>query len=441
MGDPEIIFDSLLCFIHSASSDYSYESLFDVVYAFYSHEEIKNAKEKICVLLKKDIVWRRDPEKKKKDLRDLLDFCEEFKANNRSVKFVTTSHKKMPPIGMEMFAPILTNLAEDIAKLNEVVPKILDIKSEVCNTADTVRQMKLDINELNKKFTFAVNGMEEATKEAKDNEFDVMNELRSFRQAVGRQSIASVGNNSQGNLNNIFDNSNRQDEDLIVDIDDDANYLSNNISFADVVSKKSASDSLVGVGRSGAVGNKKKSPVKVVDRITGAISKLDQVKKSAVTPRDDIAGDNERASKPSNNDEVLSVEKKDDKWTLVGRNKKNNNRRGNAGGFAGVTGAGKDANNRLKAVARTADVFVGRLDREVTEDEIKSFIKQSFDIDVFSVCKLDIISDVYNAFKVCVKANERSKLFDAEKWPEDIIVNKFYKKRSNNGDRKSASSD
>ena len=185
MANEEFVVDSTLCFVNSARSDYSYESLFDVAYAFYSHEEIKRAKEKICILLKKDIVWRRDPEKKKKDLKDLLDYHEEFKSSNRHVKFVTMSHKKMPPVGLEIFAPILTNLAEDIMKLNEVIPKILDIKSEVSNTADTVRQMQMDVQDLKKKFTSAVTGMEGAAKDLRENEIEVLDQIHSFRQSIG----------------------------------------------------------------------------------------------------------------------------------------------------------------------------------------------------------------------------------------------------------------
>ena len=160
-------------------------SLFDVAYAFYSHDRIKSPKEKICISLKRDIVWRKDPKKKKKDLQDLLYYLEEFKEVNKHVKYVTMPPKKMPPVGLEVFAPILTNLAEDIMKLNEVIPKILDIKSEVCNTADTVRQMQLDVNDLKKKFTSAVTFMEGAAKVLRDDEFDVINQLRSFRQSIG----------------------------------------------------------------------------------------------------------------------------------------------------------------------------------------------------------------------------------------------------------------
>ena len=45
--------NNLLCFINSAKKDYPNETLKDVTYAFYSHEEIKSAKTLLCNLLKK----------------------------------------------------------------------------------------------------------------------------------------------------------------------------------------------------------------------------------------------------------------------------------------------------------------------------------------------------------------------------------------------------
>ena len=64
-----IIINNLLCFINSAKDDFNEETLKDVAYCFFSHEEIKNAKTTICSLLKKDVSWRRDPDKKKKRFR------------------------------------------------------------------------------------------------------------------------------------------------------------------------------------------------------------------------------------------------------------------------------------------------------------------------------------------------------------------------------------
>ena len=110
--DTGIVINSVLCFTNSARS--SYDSLSDVIYSLYSHEKIKVAKELLCKLLKKDIVWRRDPDKKRKELKGILDFHDEFKSLRLKVDLVTKSHKMMPPdVGLGIFAPILTNLSEE----------------------------------------------------------------------------------------------------------------------------------------------------------------------------------------------------------------------------------------------------------------------------------------------------------------------------------------
>ena len=72
MGDTVYIVKSILCFINWAYADYSYDSLLEVAYSLYSHEEIKVAKELLCTLLKKDLIWRRDPDKKRKYLKDIF---------------------------------------------------------------------------------------------------------------------------------------------------------------------------------------------------------------------------------------------------------------------------------------------------------------------------------------------------------------------------------
>ena len=48
---------------------------------------------------------------------------------------------------MELIAPILCNLTEEIHKINEALPKITDIKTEVCNTTDAVRQFRVDMTQ------------------------------------------------------------------------------------------------------------------------------------------------------------------------------------------------------------------------------------------------------------------------------------------------------
>ena len=146
-------------------------------------------------MLKKDLIWRQDPDKKRKDLKDILEYYQELTASKRKLNIVTDTYKKMPPVGMSVFAPVLSNLAGDITKINEMLPKILDIKTEVINTADTVRQMKIDIVDIRNKFKNAISGMETASKNMCDTEINIIEEVQSFRQSIGPNDVFHVSEN------------------------------------------------------------------------------------------------------------------------------------------------------------------------------------------------------------------------------------------------------
>ena len=57
--------------------------------------------------------------------------------SNHKRKYVLDNYRKLQPFGIEFFEPILANLQEEVSKLNLLLPKIVDIKSEVSNTGDT----------------------------------------------------------------------------------------------------------------------------------------------------------------------------------------------------------------------------------------------------------------------------------------------------------------
>ena len=97
MGDTNYIVNSILCFMNLAHDDYSYDSMLEVAYSFYSHEEIKVAKELLCTLLKRDLIWRRDPDKERKDLKDILEYHQELTASKRKLNIVTDTYKKSLP--------------------------------------------------------------------------------------------------------------------------------------------------------------------------------------------------------------------------------------------------------------------------------------------------------------------------------------------------------
>ena len=159
------------------------KTLKDVAFSFYTHEGIKAAKTEICNLLRKDIQWRRDPEKKK-DLSDVIEFHAELMSKRNNFKFVCNSYKAMPPLGMEMIAPLLLNLTTEINKINELLPKIVDIKSEVLNTADTVRQVCVEMADIKTMFTNAVDGMQAAAGDIANDDANLLQDLHSFRKPL-----------------------------------------------------------------------------------------------------------------------------------------------------------------------------------------------------------------------------------------------------------------
>ena len=413
----ETIINSVLCFINSANSDYSLDSLTDVLYSFYSHDEIKVAKELLFNLLKKDVHWRRDPDKKRKDLKDLLDAYEELKTSNIKVDLVTKSHKKMPPVGLEIFAPILNSLAEDISKINELLPKILDIKSEVVNTADTVRQMKIDVSDLKDKFSTAINGMESAAKDFVVKECDVIEELHSFRQSL----------NISEDLQTVTERQRRSS--LGLASGSYAAAISKSPGGADIGQNQQRRPDIEEEARPTA------SAALVTNPLTGGVTKGYRKNDKRQLPTTTILHETPENESPNRLDEVDQVGAAAE-WTLVQRNKKKREHLAKRTQFARVTGSLKTSSGHsFRAAIRMADVFIGRVHKDVTCECLSEYINNSFHVNVEAVSQLDIRSDRFNAFKVTVKLSDRDKLFNAELWPEDILVNKFYSRSKNLTDK------
>ena len=89
------IIDNVLCFMKSAESDFSQEKLKDIMYTFYSVEEIMAAKEKVYGLLSKPFEKRKNPNKKCKELEDLIEAFLVCKDKFNRVKYFADSYKKI----------------------------------------------------------------------------------------------------------------------------------------------------------------------------------------------------------------------------------------------------------------------------------------------------------------------------------------------------------
>lgn len=414
----EVIINSFLCFMHSAKNDFSRETLLDTADAFYSHENIKSGKVELANLLHKDLIWRRDPEKKRKDLNDVMDFLEELLSSKLRVTFVCDSYKGLPPVGLEFIAPTIVKLTEDLAKMNELLPKILDIKSEVNNTADAVRQVRTDVLDMKNKFNNAVTGMKEATKDIVNDELEVLNDLRSFRSSLG----------------NI--------ESTMMRVDTGISDKTSSPLFSEVVRCSPERDA----GDRGDVpsplrrrGNKTTGPrfSSLGAGGTGHSSDGWSASQNTMNGQSSV-GD---AESPKNTgllglgEAAVGESAPDDGFTVVGRKGKRHERKNSQqGSYAKknyrMTGVRKDKNTlSFKGVRKTADVFLGRVEKSVTSSNIENYIEETFNIKVKKIDPMVIKSDMFNAFKITVLLDEREKLFDSESWPEGIVINKFYSRR------------
>ena len=343
------------------------------------------------------------------------------------VKFLSDSYKGMPPVGMEFIAPLILNLSDEMTKINNVLPKILDIKTEVTNTADTVRQLKRDVAEIKTKFSSAIAGIQEAADDIVDDDLGIINEIRSFRKSLTNGQLFQ---DTEGQM--VFEEG-----------------RDNRMSFAGAVKLTPKHNSSNDAG--GHHQLNRRTSNKVTDSSTGAISKDSKgisdvrINISGGMNKDKIHEDVEHMGSSGSVSSLLSVEGKmkrfiqdEDGWEQVNRRRKQRNYNQTGGGQQGfrkrdnfrVLGANKDDRFSLRAVGKTADVFLGRVDKNVEKTNIEQYIKDVFGITVKKVEYLKIKTDEYNAFKVTVDLFERDNLFKPDLWPEGMVVNKFYKRGS-----------
>ena len=400
----EIIIDNLACFLASAKKDYSQEKLCDIAYSFYSHEEIKTSKEKILNFINKDIIWRRDPDKKMKDLNDLIDGINEIYETNKYIKCVADSYKKIPPVGLEFIAPILINLSEEVNKINSLLPGILDIKSTVLNMADTVRDCKVDL----------VN-IKQQMQQSNDNDVSL----------VSRNSITP--NKIQPNIENKIKTLRQKGicDGISVDIGKSdskiVNVNNDNYSKASTECEITSMTSSVSTASetSNLMMHHKQNYVKVPNT-----SGSDKINENFLTPtiktkKNEQLGDDDGEG-----------DKDEDGWILVKRSKVNrpNNNKSRFKQNSSITGVKNSPNNKFRSADKTLDLFIGRVDNDVNENEITSYVLSNFNIKVVKIEKIDIKASYCAAFKLTINSNDRDTLLNPDKWPSGIIVNKFYKK-------------
>ena len=84
----------------------------------------------------------------------------------------------------------------------------------------------------------------------------------------------------------------------------------------------------------------------------------------------------------------------------------------------------------IKAANNTMDVYVGRCSIEVTCDLLKDYIEKEIGVPMVTSIELSKEPSQMKSFRMSVLSAHRDKLLDADKWPENIHVRKFFKHRN-----------
>lgn len=400
----DIRINSLLCFISSAKNDYANEVLFDLVHSFYSEDDIIKAKDMLAEILNNSVIVRKNPERKKKSLDDVFEMFEEFLTKNRRIIFVSDSYKKMPPLGLEFISPVLCNLIEEITKINNILPKIVDIKSQVVNTADIVRNLKNQITGFESKINRKLSSSDDLCRHVRESNFSTLNNVSKSNPSNGYQELQiPVTPHSDAISTPITSNS-------------ESNKI---VELQQSIFNKIKADKIDSFNSSGLNNNK------VTTSCGGSIA-VQQLEPENSLAKADTAEDLSTFKSQDLNSETKSITTDQQSgWNLVEnkrkrqRNKKNNSI---------VTGSKKSSNGIFKGINKTVDVFIGRVDNDATVNDLKAYIEDNFKIKLIDIHQLIIKSDLYRCFRVKVNLVDRDALFNSEMWPEGIHVNKYYRR-------------
>ena len=118
---------------------------------------------------------------------------------------------------------------------------------------------------------------------------------------------------------------------------------------------------------------------------------------------------------------VLKDSKVDkDGFILLNREKQNKN----------VVGSRVSSCGLLRSASRTADLYIGNCDIDVTPESLTQYIYDVKKVKVQKCEQLETKYDNYTSFKITLFVNDRMNLLSADVWPNGIVCRKFYKPRN-----------
>ncbi|KAK3872604.1 hypothetical protein Pcinc_022322 [Petrolisthes cinctipes] len=227
------------------------------------------------------------------------------------------------------------------------------------NTADTVRQVKIDVVDLKTKFKNAVSGLDEAARDITVTDINVLHDLTTLREpyeSPGSPTSPQDGINGWSWL------------------------CGGECKAAGGYGESVDDDVIVGGSRSDAATNGinlRSGSGRVKTDAAGGEESSGLVRSATTTGRNIVAG---VAEDDSWIEKRSRKEQGNDGWTLVKGRKRNLDYQRKV--TTGVRGSKKSDGLSFKGVTRSIDVFIGRVDNDATEKDLTDYIKDVFKIEL-----------------------------------------------------------
>ena len=92
-----------------------------------------------------------------------------------------------------------------------------------------------------------------------------------------------------------------------------------------------------------------------------------------------------------------------------------------------LRGRKKTTDGNFKGVRQTFDVYIGRCDKSVKEEDLVVYMKNELKVNVVDCLCLSSSEYYFKSFKVTIFAENKDVVFTPDMWPENITVRRYFR--------------
>ena len=96
-----------------------------------------------------------------------------------------------------------------------------------------------------------------------------------------------------------------------------------------------------------------------------------------------------------------------------------------------IVGSRKPVNGSIKSATKSADLYVGNCDPEVTVESLTQYLLDEMQIKIDKGEQLVSRNPNCASFKISLNLSDRMKLLSPDVWPEGVICRKYYNPKRN----------